>query len=58
VLGIWGASDAVVAPAYGRAMLAEFPHSRFEVLPEAGHLPHLEQPARAFALLDPFLAEG
>jgi pimeloyl-ACP methyl ester carboxylesterase len=57
VLGIWGASDGVVTPAYGRAMLAAFPDSRFEVVPEAGHLPHLEQPARVAALLDPFLAE-
>ena len=41
-----------------RAMVAAFPHSRFEVVPEAGHLPHLEQPARTFAALDPFLAEA
>lgn len=54
-LGIWGASDRVVTPAYGRAMLAAFPDARFEVVPEAGHLPHLEQPGRTFALLDPFL---
>lgn len=54
-LGVWGASDGVVTPAYGRAMLAAFPVSRFEVVPEAGHLPHLEQPARTAAVLDPFL---
>ena len=58
VLGIWGASDGVVTPAYGRAMLEAFPDSRFEVVAEAGHLPHLEQPARVAALLDPFLAEA
>jgi pimeloyl-ACP methyl ester carboxylesterase len=57
VLGVWGASDRVVTPAYGRAMLAAFPDSRFEVVAEAGHLPHLEQPERTSALLDPFLAE-
>lgn len=55
VLGIWGASDRVVTPAYGRAMLAAFPDSRFEVVPEAGHLPHLEQPERTAAVLDGFL---
>ncbi|GAA4734676.1 alpha/beta hydrolase [Amnibacterium soli] len=55
VLGVWGASDRVVTPAYGRAMLAAFPDSRFEVVPEAGHLPHLEQPERTAAVLDPFL---
>jgi pimeloyl-ACP methyl ester carboxylesterase len=57
VLGIWGASDRVVTPRYGRAMLAAFPASRFEVVQEAGHLPHLEQPERTFALLDDFLAQ-
>jgi pimeloyl-ACP methyl ester carboxylesterase len=57
-LGIWGASDRVVTPAYGRAMLAAFPHSRLEVVPEAGHLPHLEQPGSTFAVLDPFLAQA
>jgi pimeloyl-ACP methyl ester carboxylesterase len=58
VLGIWGSSDRVVTPAYGRAMLAAFPESRFEVVPEAGHLPHLEQPARTLALLDGFLDQA
>ncbi|MGI5144595.1 MULTISPECIES: hypothetical protein [unclassified Streptomyces] len=29
----------------------------FEAVAEAGHLPHLEQPARTFALLDAFAAE-
>ena len=58
VLGIWGASDRVTTPAYGRAMTAAFADSRFEVVAEAGHLPHLEQPERVLALLDAFLAEG
>ncbi|RIX30644.1 alpha/beta fold hydrolase [Amnibacterium setariae] len=58
VLGIWGASDRVTTPAYGRAMTAAFPGSRFEAVAEAGHLPHLEQPERVLALLDAFLAEG
>lgn len=57
VLGVWGASDRVVTPAYGRALLAAFPAGRFALVPEAGHLPHLEQPAAVFALLDPFLAQ-
>lgn len=56
VLGVWGDSDRIATPDYGRAYLAAFPHSDFEVVADAGHLPHLEQPEATFALLDPFLA--
>ena len=57
VLGIWGDSDRIVTPDYGRAYLDAFPHSRLEVVADAGHLPHIEQPARTFAVLDPFLTD-
>ena len=56
VLGIWGDHDGIVSPGYGRRYLAAFPDGRFEVVADAGHLPHLERPAAVFALLDPFLA--
>jgi len=55
-LVIWGASDRIVTPAYGKAFAAGFPHSRFEIVKEAGHLPQIEQPAATFALLDGFIA--
>jgi pimeloyl-ACP methyl ester carboxylesterase len=51
-LVIWGASDRVVDADYGRAFAAAIPDARFELIPEAGHLPHLEQPAAVFAALD------
>lgn len=54
VLVLWGESDRVVTPAYGRAYAGAFRDARFEVIPEAGHLPHLEQPDAVFALLDSF----
>jgi pimeloyl-ACP methyl ester carboxylesterase len=54
-LVIWGASDRVVDVDYGRAFAAAIPDARFELIPEAGHLPHLEQPAAVFAALDGFL---
>ena len=41
---IWGESDQVAPEAYGRAYAASFPNGRFEPIPQAGHLPHLEQP--------------
>ncbi|WP_435229037.1 alpha/beta fold hydrolase [Streptomyces sp. Tue6028] len=54
-LVLWGESDRIVTPAYGRALAAALPHARFEAVPEAGHLPHLERPAATFAALDAYL---
>ena len=45
---LWGASDQIVTPEYGRAYADLIPGSRFELIPEAGHHPELEQP-EAFA---------
>jgi pimeloyl-ACP methyl ester carboxylesterase len=56
-LVLWGESDGIATPAYGKEYAASFGNARFEVVPEAGHLPHLEQPARTFSLLDAFAAE-
>ncbi|QKW25059.1 alpha/beta fold hydrolase [Streptomyces seoulensis] len=55
-LVLWGESDRIVTPAYGEEYAASFADARFEVVAEAGHLPHLEQPERTFALLDDFAA--
>jgi pimeloyl-ACP methyl ester carboxylesterase len=55
-LVVWGASDGVVTPDYGRAFAAAIPGARFELIAAAGHLPQLEQPAALFAALDDFLA--
>jgi len=46
-LVLWGASDGIVKPAYGRAYSALIPGSRFELIERAGHHPEIEQ-ARAF----------
>ncbi|GLV60645.1 alpha/beta hydrolase [Dictyobacter sp. S3.2.2.5] len=54
VLVIWGESDRVVTPDYGRAYAQSFPHARFELITEAGHLPQIEQPARLHALVSQF----
>lgn len=47
-LVLWGGSDRVVTPDYGRAYAAEIPGARFEVIDGAGHHPEIEQP-EAFA---------
>jgi pimeloyl-ACP methyl ester carboxylesterase len=51
-LAIWGDSDRIVTPEYGRAYAAELPNCRFELIGDAGHLPHIEQPEATFAVLD------
>jgi pimeloyl-ACP methyl ester carboxylesterase len=41
---LWGASDGVVPVAYAEAYRAMIPGAQLVVIPEAGHLPHVEQP--------------
>ena len=43
-LVLWGASDRVVTPAYGRAYADAIPGARFELIEQAGHHPEIEQP--------------
>jgi len=52
-LMIWGDHDPVVPLAQARAVAAEIPHTRLEVLP-AGHVPWLGHPDRVAALLGEF----
>ncbi len=53
-LVLWGDSDRIVTPAYGRAFAAAIPHARFTTVSAAGHLPHFEQPEATFAAIDAF----
>jgi pimeloyl-ACP methyl ester carboxylesterase len=43
-LVLWGESDEIVTPAYGRAFADAIPGARFAVLPRTGHMPQLETP--------------
>jgi pimeloyl-ACP methyl ester carboxylesterase len=43
-LVLWGESDRIVEPDYGRAYAAAIPGARFEVLPATGHVPQMETP--------------
>ena len=51
VLVVWGDSDRVVTPAYGRAVAAAFPAARLEIIERCGHMPQIEQPARLLELV-------
>ena len=46
-LVLWGDSDGIVTPSYGRAYSALIPGARFELIAKAGHHPEIEQ-AEAF----------
>ncbi len=56
-LVLWGANDLVVPVHHARAATARLPHGRLEVIPDCGHLPHLERPDRFVAALGRFLVE-
>jgi pimeloyl-ACP methyl ester carboxylesterase len=50
---VWGESDGIAGPEYGRAFAAAIPGSTFTLLPKTGHLPQLETPEELLgALLD------
>jgi pimeloyl-ACP methyl ester carboxylesterase len=51
-----GAEDVITPPAESEAMAAAIPGARLEVVPRAGHLANLEQPAAVNAALEAFLA--
>lgn len=55
-LVVWGESDRIATPEYGRAVAHAIPGAQFVEIPEAGHLPHLEAPERVWAAIDAFLA--
>jgi pimeloyl-ACP methyl ester carboxylesterase len=54
---IWGQRDRIIPPIYGQAFHERIAHSRVEIIPDAGHLAHLEQPD-AFARMVLEFLEG
>jgi pimeloyl-ACP methyl ester carboxylesterase len=55
VLVIWGHNDPYLLPATGRMDYAKVPAGRFELVEEAGHWVHWDQPERVNRLLATFL---
>ena len=43
-LVLWGESDRIVDPDYGRAYADAIPTARFQLLTETGHVPQIESP--------------
>ena len=54
---LWGMSDRVVTPDYGRAYSRLIPGSRFELIEAAGHHPEIEQPEAFGERVSRFLEE-
>lgn len=56
VLVIWGEGDGVIPLAYGRTFAGSFSSGRLVAVPDAGHLPFIENPAAVFAAISEFVA--
>ena len=50
-LVLWGDSDQIVTPEYGRAWADAIPKARFEVLKDTGHMPQVETPDQVLEAL-------
>jgi pimeloyl-ACP methyl ester carboxylesterase len=50
-LVIWGDSDQIVEPDYGRAYAAAIPGARFQLLETTGHMPQMETPDLVLATI-------
>jgi pimeloyl-ACP methyl ester carboxylesterase len=48
---LWGESDGIADPEYGRAFAGAIPSATFTLLPHTGHLPQLETPEELLAAL-------
>ena len=54
---IWGEKDHVIPVKHGREAHEMMPHSRFALIPGAGHFAHNDDPAEFVSLLSDFIAE-
>jgi pimeloyl-ACP methyl ester carboxylesterase len=57
-LVVWGASDGIVMPSYGRAYAGLIPGARFELIANAGHYPEIERPDAFVDAVVRFLDRG
>jgi pimeloyl-ACP methyl ester carboxylesterase len=51
----WGTEDGVLTEDYGRTYAEAFPNGHFTAIPDAGHFPHIEQPAAVGAAIGDFV---
>jgi pimeloyl-ACP methyl ester carboxylesterase len=53
---VWGKADRIIAPAYAQEFAGRIAGARIELIDQAGHLPHLEQPEAVAKAVRGFLA--
>ena len=56
-LVVWGERDRILPASQARAALARLPDGSLEVIPDCGHLPHVEWPERFVEALGGFLRD-
>lgn len=54
---VWGEKDRVIPVRHGLLAQQKMPGSRMEVLPDAGHFPHIADPARFAQLMCEFIEQ-
>ena len=52
---LWGAADRIVTPFYGEGWRQEIAGARIDIIPDAGHFPHWEQPEEFVQRLSAFV---
>lgn len=57
-LVVWGESDGIVPPAYGREIADLIPSASFIEVAEAGHRPQVEQPRETARLVSAFVSQN
>jgi pimeloyl-ACP methyl ester carboxylesterase len=53
LLVVWGGRDAIIPVSHGVSLAEKTPSARLEVFARSGHFPHLTEPQRLAAVLDP-----
>ena len=53
---VWGSNDRIIPVSHATAAHQTLPESRLEIFEQAGHFPHLDQPARFASVLSAFIA--
>jgi len=56
-LVVWGARDRVFPRSQAKEVVAQLPEGSLSLVPECGHMPHVECPDHFLAALDNFLGE-
>ena len=52
---IWGANDVILPSAFANAWLKSLPNGSSDVIPQCGHMPHVEKSEECLGVLLPFL---